>query len=296
MSIIMVEFEYGTSMSEVNSSIDSGLKGLTLPPAVTSYAAASGLLKSNPQIIPINMDILPMMSLSLSGDLSAAELKQIADTQVVPALEKIDGVLRVDTEGGQPDQVIISPDPDKMNTYGVSIFQIAGLLASASGSLEEVANTPLGPNVKLADVAQVSRGPSPLASISRLNGKPSIGLSVTKSAQANTVEVGKAVAAKVKALQSQIGRSAEIITIYDQSKYITSSINQLWEKAIVGGVLAIAIVFLFLWAVRASLITAISIPLSILLGFLGMRVAGITINMLTLSAMSIAVGRLIDRS
>jgi hydrophobic/amphiphilic exporter-1 (mainly G- bacteria), HAE1 family len=297
MSLIMVEFEYGTKMTEVNDSINSGVSGLSLPPAVTGYAGASGMVKSNPQVIPINLDILPMMSLSLSGDLSTAELKEIADKQIVPELEGVAGVLRVDAEGGQPDQVIISPDPEKMNTYGVSMFQMAGLLANASGSLQDVANTPLGAgNIKLSDVAMVSQGPSPMATISRINGKPSIGLSITKSGEANTVEVAKAVAEKVKALQSQLGKNIEIITVYDQSTYITNSVNQLWEKAIVGGILAIAIVFLFLWAVRASLVTAISIPLSILLGFLGMRAAGITINLLTLSAMSIAVGRLIDDS
>jgi hydrophobic/amphiphilic exporter-1 (mainly G- bacteria), HAE1 family len=297
MSLIMGEFEFGTDMTAVTKSLNDGLSGITLPAAVTSYAAAAGSAGSNPQIIPINMNILPLVNYSLSGNLPAEQLKKIADTQIVPALQGIEGVLRADAVGGQADQVIISPDPERMVKYGISISQIAGLIAPASNSLEAVANTSLGSgNIKLADVAQVTRGPSPLSAISRTNGQTSVNISITKTEKSNTVEVARAAAAKMKTLQSQLGDQVQIITVFDQSEYITTSINQLWEKAIVGGILAIAVVFLFLWAVRASLITAISIPLSILIGFLGMRLAGITINLFTLSAMSIAVGRLIDDS
>jgi hydrophobic/amphiphilic exporter-1 (mainly G- bacteria), HAE1 family len=296
LSIIMGEFEYGTDMSEVTQSINTGFNGLSLPSVVTDYAGASGNGGANPQIIPINMNSMPVVNLSLSGNLSAEQLKQIADNQVVPELQQVEGVLRVDVEGGQSDQVIISANPALMNKYGISMAQISNLLAASNSSVETVADTPLDGNVKLSDVAQVTQGSSPLSSISRTNGRPSVAITITKTDKANTVEIAQAVMAKVKTLQAQFGGGVQITTVLDQSEYITSSINQLWEKAIIGGILAISVVFLFLWAIRASLITAISIPLSILIGFLGMRLAGITINLFTLSAMSIAVGRLIDDS
>jgi HAE1 family hydrophobic/amphiphilic exporter-1 len=97
-------------------------------------------------------------------------------------------------------------------------------------------------------------------------------------------------------LEKQLGNGITMSTIFDQSDFIKASVSQLWEKAIVGGILAILVVFLFLWAVRASLITAISIPLSLFIGFLCMRLTGITLNILTLMAMALAVGRLIDDS
>jgi HAE1 family hydrophobic/amphiphilic exporter-1 len=297
MSVIMAEFEFGTDMKNVAQTIDGDIGKLTLPEAVTSFPKLAGITSSNPQIIPLNLSIMPLVRGSVSGDLSTGELKQVAATQIVPALEKVAGVVRVTIDGGAEDQVIVTPDPAKMNQYGVSMAQIAGLLSPNYSSLSGVETTALGPGgLKLGDVASVSKGPPPQSAIARTDGKPSIGISVTKDEKANTVEVANRVAATIEELRGQVGDGIEITTIFDQSNFIKSSVNQLWEKAIIGGALAILIVFVFLWAVRASLITAISIPLSVLIGFLCMRLAGITINILTLSAMSIAVGRLIDDS
>ena len=297
MSVVMAEFEYGTDMTAVGNSLNEGISKLTLPQAVIDFPKLMGSNTKNPQIIPINMNILPLMNLSLSGDLPPEQLKQIAVTQIVPELTKVEGVLRVDTEGGDKDQVVISPDPDKMNQYGISMAQIAGLLGTGYSSLSDIENTSLGTdNVKLSDIATVSKSPPPLSAITRTNGRPSVGISVVKTESANTVETANAINAKVAELKGKLGNGVTISTIFDQSDFIKASINQLWEKAVIGGVLAILVVFLFLWAVRASLITAISIPLSLFIGFLCMRLTGITLNILTLMAMALAVGRLIDDS
>jgi hydrophobic/amphiphilic exporter-1 (mainly G- bacteria), HAE1 family len=297
MSIIMGEFEFGTNMASVITGIQNDIKILTLPSAVVNFPKLTGLNTPNPQIIPINMNMIPLVSLSVTGNLPVAQLKQIADNQIVPQLQNLEGVLRVDTAGGQADQIIIAPDPALMNTYGVSMSQIAASLSPTYNSLEKIAATSLGiPGVFLKDVASISQSPPPLSSITRTNGKPSVGISITKKEKANTVETAQAVNQQLIAIKGQLPAGVEIVSVFDQSEYITTSINGLWEKAIVGGILAIIVVFIFLMAVRASLVTAISIPLSVLLGFLGMRAAGVTINLLTLSAMSIAIGRLIDDS
>jgi HAE1 family hydrophobic/amphiphilic exporter-1 len=297
MSVIMAEFEYGTDMTAVGNSLNEGISKLTLPQAVLDFPTLTGSNTKNPQIIPINMNIMPLINLSLFGDLPPEQLKQIAVTQIVPELAQVEGVLRVDTEGGDKDQVVIAPDPDKMNRYGVSMAQIAGLLGTGYSSLSDIENTSLGTdNIKLSDVATVSKSPPPLSAITRTNGRPSVGISVVKTESANTVETANAINAKVAELEGELGSGVTISTIFDQSDFIKASINQLWEKAIIGGVLAVLVVFLFLWAVRASLITAISIPLSVFIGFLCMRLTGVTLNLLTLSAMTIAVGRLIDDS
>jgi hydrophobic/amphiphilic exporter-1 (mainly G- bacteria), HAE1 family len=297
MSLVMAEFEYGTDMTAVGNSLNEGISKLTLPQAVLDFPKLTGMNTKNPQIIPINMNIMPLMNLSLSGDLPPEQLKQIAVTQIVPGLTQVEGVLRVDTEGGDKDQVVISPDPGKMNRYGVSMAQIAGLLGTGYSSLSDIENTSLGTdNMKLSDVATVSKSPPPLSAITRTNGRPSVGIAVTKTEAANTVETANAINAKLAELKGKLGAGVAISTIFDQSDFIKESINQLWEKAVIGGALAILVVFLFLWAVRASLITAISIPLSLFIGFLCMRLTGITLNILTLMAMALAVGRLIDDS
>jgi len=297
ISVIMAEFEFGTDMTVVGDSLNEGISKLTLPQAVLDFPKTMGMDTKNPQIIPINMNIMPLMNLSLSGDLPPEQLKQIAVTQIIPELTMIEGVLRLDVEGGEKDQVVISPDPDKMNRYGISMAQIAGLLGTSYSSLSDIENTSLGTdNIKIADIAAVGKSPPPLSAITRTNGRPSVGISVFKTETANTVETADAINARIAELQGELGNGVTVSTIFDQSDFIKASVNQLWEKAVIGGVLAILVVFFFLWAVRASLITAISIPLSVFIGFLCMRLTGVTLNILTLSAMAIAVGRLIDDS
>jgi hydrophobic/amphiphilic exporter-1 (mainly G- bacteria), HAE1 family len=297
VSLVMAEFEFGTDMEAVGKNLNENIAKLTLPEAVVNLPKMTQSIAANPQIVPINMNIIPLMSLSLSGDLPQEQLKEIAVTQIIPGISGVKGVLRVDTEGGDKEQVVISPDPEKMNRYGVSLAQIAGLLGNDYTSVSDVENTVLGMNgEKISDVAAVSMGLPPSSSISRVDGRPSVSILVTKTEESNTVEVADAVNAQLKKLEGTLGDGVKIGTIFDQSDYINANISQLKEKAIIGGVLAILVVFFFLWTVRASLITAISIPLSIFIGFLCMRLTGTTLNILTLSAMAIAVGRLIDDS
>jgi HAE1 family hydrophobic/amphiphilic exporter-1 len=295
LSVVMAEFEYGTDMTKVSDSITAALGKLNLPQAVVDYAAQSGGT-ANPQVIPINMNTMPLVTLGVSGTMPADQLKQIVDEQIVPAISQIDGVLRVDAEGGDRDQIVILPDVAKMNQHGISMAQIAGLLRNHYPSLSEVSSTELAGGVTLGEIASINLSPLPSTAITRINGLSSISVSVVKAGDGNTVNVAGDVVAKVAELQKQLGDEVTITTISNQADFIGASISQLEEKAILGGILAVLVVFFFLWTVRASLITAISIPLSIFFGFLCMRLSGITINVITLSAMTIAVGRLIDDS
>ncbi|HUV51565.1 MAG TPA: efflux RND transporter permease subunit, partial [Dehalococcoidia bacterium] len=288
VSVIFAEFEYGTKMDEVTSTISQGVDELNLPTGVLT-----------PQIIPIKMnDVMPLVVFSLSGDLTPEQLKEIADTKVKPALEGVKGVqVPVEIVGGEKDQVVIAPDPGKMNEFGISMSQIVSHLTSSYDSLSGIENTSMETDaVVLRDIAQVIKGPVPGTAVTRTNGKPSVTITVMKQEEANTVDVANAVVAKAEEIKGSLGSGVELASVFDQSDFIEGSINELTDKALIGGALAIVIVFLFLMAVRASLVTAISIPLSLLIGFLVMRAFGITINILTLSAMSIAVGRLIDDS
>ncbi len=299
ISVIFAEFEFGTNMDKVTDTLRQGIGELELPPEVLSFPQTNPDIGENPRVIPINLTtMMPLVTLSLSGDLPPDQLKEIADTQIVPALREVKGVLSVETEGGEREQVIIAPDPEKMNQYNISMSQIISRLAPEYASLAGIEDTPLGTDdVVLGQIAEVGQGPAPMAVVTRTDGQPSLTINVVKDDTSNTVKVANAVVAKANEIGRGLGNdNVEITVVSDQSDFIESSIATLVEKAVVGGALAIAVVFLFLMAVRASLVTAISIPLSMLFGFLAMRLSGITINILTLSAMSIAVGRLIDDS
>jgi HAE1 family hydrophobic/amphiphilic exporter-1 len=297
-SFTLALFDYGTDMDKVNSTIKQRLSELDLPEEVRNLPSQIPQLETNPQLYAIDINIMPLVMFGLTGDLPTEQLNEIAVTEFLPRLQAIDGVYQASINEIDADKVLVSLDVERINKYGISISQIAGLLAVQQyGSLEQIKNTPLGATaLTLADVAEIAVGSSPGTVITRTNGSRSVGISIMKEAEANTVSVANTVMDEVRDIESQLGGNVNVVTVLDQSEFIEISINELLREALIGGGLAILVVFLFLMAFRASLVTAISIPLSILIGFLLMRSFGFTVNILTLSAMAIAVGRVIDDS
>jgi HAE1 family hydrophobic/amphiphilic exporter-1 len=299
ISVVFAIFEYGTDMDNVNSAIREAIAGLDLPEEVLAVPQMSTQLAENPTILPIDLSQMPLVVLSLSGDYPQYELKDIAEADFLPVLEQVDGVFSAEIQGGDRERVLISPDPQQMVMSNVSMYQIVALLTMGGhyDSLEAIENAPMAvDSVVLGDIANVSLGLAPTTVITRTDGEASVAIFVMKEGDANTVEVANAVMEKAQEIEADLVGDFELVTVLDQSEFIEDSISQLLLMAIIGSILAIFIVFLFLWAFRASLVTAMSIPLSVLIGFLVMHFAGITINLLTLSAMAIAVGRLIDNS
>jgi HAE1 family hydrophobic/amphiphilic exporter-1 len=297
-SFTLALFKYGTDMDKVNTIISQRLSELDFPEEVRNLPSQMPQLETNPQLYAIDINIMPLVMFGLTGDLPTQQLNEIAETELLPRLQAIDGVYQVSINEIEPDKVLVYPDIEKINQYGISISQIAGLLAMQQyENLDQIEGTPVGvSSLTLGDIAGVDIGPSPGTAITRTNGSLSVGISIMKEAEANTVSVANAVMNEVRDIEAQLGGDVKVVTVLDQSEFIETSINELLREALIGGGLAIIVIFLFLMAFRASLVTAISIPLSILIGFLLMSSFGFTINILTLSAMAIAVGRVIDDS
>lgn len=303
ISVVFAEFEYGTNMEKIGGTIKKGVDELDFPQDVDRVPEMNPDVGENPRIAEVDPTMMPLVILSLrnsNGDLPPHQLKDIANTQILPELRKIDGVFGdMETEGGDREQVLITADPEKMNEFGISMYQIAALLSMGSpyDSVSNVENVLMGiDDITLGDVARVALGPASRTMITRIDGVTSVGIGVHKEAEANTVEVANAVVDKAKDLNEEFGDELELSPVFDQSEFVEENIAQLRNMAFIGAALAIIVVFLFLMAFRASLVTAMSIPFSILIGFLAMYLSGITINLLSLSAMAIAVGRLIDNS
>ena len=297
MSLVLAQFEYGTDMDRVNSTLRQRLKLLApeLPPEVSQLPQKSREIEENPLVFPIDINMMPVVELALTGNLPPAELKAIALEQIVPRLKMAPGVYDVAVEGGDRPSVLISPDPQKLVQSHISTSQLLYVLTKGKfKSLAQLEAAPLGGGVSLGKVAQVGFGLPPGSGISRFNGQPCVTISVWKNSQANTVKVARAVLEEAGGIR--LGKGLKLVKALDQSELIERSLSHLKRDVITGMLLAVAVVFLFLLAFRASLILAVSIPLSVLIGFLCLRATGITLNILTLSAMSIAVGRLIDDS
>nr|WP_202107090.1 efflux RND transporter permease subunit [Agromyces seonyuensis] len=182
-------------------------------------------------------------------------------------------------------------------------------------SLDELENLPLIPDASatsaavaaglaptvttLGEVADVTLDENAATSISRVNGEDALSISITKLPSANTVDVSNAVKDLLPDLQASLDTTnpgAEFTVVFDQAPYIQQSIESLAQEGLLGLVFAIIVILLFLWSVRATLVTAISIPTSVLVTFIGLQATGYTLNILTLGALTIAIGRVVDDS
>ena len=173
--------------------------------------------------------------------------------------------------------------------------QAAEALLPGSDAAEPGEAPALPKVVTIGDLADVSLEANPVTSISRINGEPALTIAVTKMSQANTVEVSHVVQDKLDELSKQLG-GVTLTVIFDQAPYVEQSIESLTTEGLLGLVFAVLVILVFLMSVRATLVTAISIPTSVLLAFIGLNFADYTLNMLTLGALTISIGRVVDDS
>ncbi|MFA0849670.1 efflux RND transporter permease subunit [Curtobacterium sp. WHRI 8282] len=148
----------------------------------------------------------------------------------------------------------------------------------------------------LGDVAKVAITESPRTSISRVDGQQALTISITKTQEANTVDVSKTVRDALPGIQDKIEGDPRFTVVFDQAPYIQQSIDSLAEEGLLGLAFAVIVILVFLLSWRSTLVTAISIPTSVLLAAIGMRAAGYTLNIITLAALTIAIGRVVDDS
>ncbi|GAB6171845.1 efflux RND transporter permease subunit [Paradesulfitobacterium aromaticivorans] len=311
-SIVVAMFKYGTDMNfatlQMREKVDL-IKRL-FPTEVQV-----------PMIMKIDPTMMPIVQLTVSkkdGDL--ASLQTLAEDKIKPRLERVKGAASVTVTGGYEKQVSLKTNEEKMKGYGLSISTLAGILAAenmnAPGgqvqkgnqdltirtmgefqSIEEIKNLliplPTGGQVRLKDIAEVSLGHSDLTAISRTNGKQSISIAIQKQSGTNTVQVANEVASALKELKTDYP-NLNFDTVMDQSVYIKQSINTVVREALLGGLLAIIVLFLFFHNLRTTFITATAIPIAMMATFAVLYFSGVTINMMTLGGLSLAMGRLVD--
>jgi HAE1 family hydrophobic/amphiphilic exporter-1 len=156
---------------------------------------------------------------------------------------------------------------------------------------------PVAPTVKtIADVASVQLKEAPVTGISRVNGKPSITVAISKNPAGNTVAVSKVVQAAIPDLEKSIGHNTRFTVVFDQAPFIQQSIDSLATEGLLGLAFAVVIILIFLLSIRSTLVTAISIPVSVLITFIGILAFGYSLNVITLGALTIAIGRVVDDS
>ncbi|GIG29067.1 efflux RND transporter permease subunit [Cellulomonas marina] len=318
LSVTTVTFVYGTDIGAARQELQTGIDNVSgfLPEDVEA------------QVLTGSIDDLPVVQLAAAGAGGGPALTDAVDTVLVPELEQLPGVRTVAVTGQAERQVVLDVDLAAVVAAGLTPDAVTGVLeqnglrlpagaltegdqtlsvqaGSVVTSLDELRALPLLPGagggaggdapVPLGDVATVVDEEAAATSIARLDGDPSLGVAITKTPDANTVEVSDAVADVLADLEEGLAaQDVRVAVVFDQAPFITESIEGLATEGLLGLVFAVVVILLFLASLRSTLVSAVSIPLSLLVAFTIMNVTGYTLNLLTLAALTIAIGRVVD--
>ncbi|HYL02541.1 MAG TPA: efflux RND transporter permease subunit [Steroidobacteraceae bacterium] len=310
---IFVNFPWGFDMNQALLRVDAAFaQELSSLPAGTTYDA----IQMSPNAI------MPFVSYALiSRSVSPAELRQLAQYQIVPLLTGIGGVRRVGVLGGRTPEVQVSVNPQKLRAYGLTVTDVSTALATSNTieavgrledndllylaisnnaftSLEAVRAVALRAGkdgiVKLADVASVQMGVEPQWLLVDNNGQPAVTLDVYQQDQADSLTLAQRVSQQLDEFMKTQPKSIQLYKWYDQTQLVSSSISALEEAILIGLVFAALVLLAFLRNWRVALVAMMVVPLSVLITVLLLAALGMTFNIMTLGGIAAAIGLLID--
>ncbi|WP_186428791.1 efflux RND transporter permease subunit [Clostridium sp. BSD9I1] len=312
-SIVIVQFNFGTDMNfaslKMREKVDM-VKGM-LPSEANS-----------PTVLKLDPNAQPIMQLSVSQGNDLAKMQAFAEDTIKPALERIEGVASVSISGGYEKEVVIDTNAARLKGYGLSIDYIAQILAAENlnlpggtvkkgnqelfirnigefTNLEEIKKVPIplktGGIIYLSDIADISFQNKAKTSISKVDGKENINISIQKQSGTNTVKIANQINKQIDKLKNEYS-SLQIEKAFDQSEYISKSISNVSTSAVTGAILAVFILYIFLRNIRSTFIIGTSIPISIISTFILIYFNGITLNLMTLGGLALGVGMLVDNS
>ncbi len=236
---------------------------------------------------------------TITPDLDALAAAGLSTTSIRDALDA-NGVLLPAGEITENDSTLIVQAGERLRAVediaALPLLGTADTQAPATGPPAADAPPAAAPVVTIDDVADVALVDDPAVGISRVNGEPALTLAITKTPDANTVAVSQLINEELPALAEAIGEGTEFTVVFDQAPFIEESIESLATEGLLGLAMAVLVILVFLLSIRSTLVTAISIPASVLITFIGMLAFGYTLNIITLGALTIAIGRVVDDS
>ena len=264
----------------------------------------------------------PVVSLAvLSPSVGLRELTSLTDQTIVKAFESLPGVAKIDVNGRVTRQVLIRIKPDALTALGIGVDQVMTAVRTANqdmpagritrgqsdavvrveGKLREpaqfgriiVAQQGGGP-VYMSQVADVIDGEKEETSLARINGRPAITIDIRKAQDANIVDTGRYVREAVTSLKDRLPPDVEVQIVYSTADAVEKSVNRVKQTIVEGALLTVLIVFLFLHSWRSTIITGLTLPISVVATFIALYAFGFTLNFLTLMALSLCIGLLID--
>ncbi|NOY87761.1 MAG: efflux RND transporter permease subunit [FCB group bacterium] len=311
-SLIIIEFKLNKDVNVAAQEVREKVAGIRaeLPDEI-----------DEPIVTQFNPTSKPVISLVISGKRPLKAITQIAKDKIKPRLEVISGVGSVDIIGGFEREILIALNPDKMESYGITIKDVRNTVAAGNmeipgGRVEETSNELLlrtkgrlkrveqfnhiivknknGTPIYLNDIARVVDTIVEQRSLSRYNGHTAVALNIINQSGANVVNIANESKVVINKLKSELPPDVNIEIVQDNSNFIKDSIHEILFNIEFGTMLAVLVIFLFLLDIKPTIITGLSIPISIIATFSLMKLLGFTINFMTLMGLSLAVGLLID--
>lgn len=313
-ALIMASFDYGNDSARIVADVQQAVNRarVQLPDDV------------DPQVVAGSTDDIPTVVLAVTSDKDQQALSDQLDRTVVPALKDIDGVGQVTVDGVQDLQVSVTPDDAKLAKAGLNTAALGQALQAGGATLPAGSFDEDGSNrtvqvgggftslkqmqdlmvtgeggkkpVRLGDIATVEEEPAKADSITRTDGRPSLAVSVTMDHDGSAVAVSDAVQDKLSGLRKDLGSGATLTVVSDQGPAVSKSIKGLTTEGALGLLFAVLVILVFLASIRSTLVTAVSIPLSVVLALIVLWTRSESLNILTLGALTIAIGRVVDDS
>lgn len=310
---------------ELNSGADANLAVQEAQRKISAIKANLPTDVKEPSISKIAMDEKAILNVAASSSMPSTEFYKLVEDRIQPRLAKLPGVGSVKMSGGKERQIKVNIDVEKLKAYKLSILQVLQVIQTANmeipagnvensaavysvrlaakyASLTELRNTvitttPNGGKVKVMDVAEVEDGVAEQKLINRIDGKDAIGISIQKQSDANAVKVSDLAKAELKAVEKEYAaKNVKFEIATDDSIYTRASADGVVEDLILAILIVAVVCFIFLHNIRSALIVMVAVPLSIIPAFIGMYMLGYSLNMMSLMALSLVVGILVDDS
>lgn len=315
MSMVSIAYTYGVDADDFRASVEQALSSIS----------ANLPSDADPQVVSGSTSDIPVIFMTASGsDEDIAALSSTLTDTVVPKLESMSGVRSAAVSGGAVERVVITPDQVALAANGLSPQALSQALeangmtmplgsvtedgaslpvqgGTAVESLDAIKELPLasqtqpGTVVTIGDVAGVELVTEPQTSLTRMDGEEALSISITANQDADIVAISHAIGDAIAELEDEVP-GLDLTIVFDQAPFIEESIQHLAIEGLLGLLFAIVVILIFLLSLRSTIVTAISIPLSVLVTFIGLNLGGHSLNMLTLGALTIAIGRVVDDS
>ena len=312
VSIISLEFEYGCDLTEAANDVrDIVSRAQSILPDEVEY----------PTVMKLSASMAPIMMLSVTADESYAGLAKMLDDKMVNELNRIEGIGSVAVIGAQQREVQVNVDPNKLEAYGLTIESLGQIIAAENinipaGTLDLgdqvfnlksdlqfddsrvlrdiVVSNRNGRTVMLSDVATIIDTLEKATMDERINGRRGVRVMVQKQTGANTVQIIEDVQAELEKIIPTLPNDCEVNTIFESSSEIKDAINSLSDTIMYAFIFVILVVMFFLGRWRATFIICLTIPISLICAFIYLFATGSTLNIISLSALSIAIGMVVD--